>query len=101
MHGPVAQSGFILPAIVWALATFTAFRCVRRGQIELQTKCMIRSIALTFAGVMLRVWLPAQLVLGVPFDVVYQVVAWLCWVPNVLVAEYLIRASRAPEGVVT
>lgn len=100
MHGPVAQTGFVVLAIIWMFVTIRAVDYVRRGQIALHREWMIRSIALTFAGVMLRVWLPAQLVLGVPFDVAYQVVAWLCWVPNALIAEYLIRMTRKPKRIV-
>jgi uncharacterized membrane protein len=94
MHGPIAQSGFIVLAVIWLLITFRALQCARRGEIELHREWMTRSVALTFAGVMLRVWLPAQLISGVSFDVAYQVVAWLCWVPNLVVAEYLIRGLR-------
>lgn len=94
MHGPIAQSGFILLAVIWLVVTFKAVQFARRGEISLHREWMIRSIALTFAGVMLRVWLPAQIVSGVPFDVAYQVVAWLCWVPNLIVAEYIVRELR-------
>lgn len=98
MHGPIARSGFILLAVIWLTVTFRALQFARRGEIVLHREWMIRSIALTFAGVMLRVWLPAQLITGVPFDVAYQVVAWLCWVPNLVVAEYIIRELRNTKG---
>lgn len=94
MHGPIAQSGFIVLAVIWLTVTFRALQLARRREIGLHREWMIRSIALTFAGVMLRVWLPAQLITGVSFDVAYQVVAWLCWVPNLIVAEYFIRELR-------
>jgi len=50
---------------------------------------MIRSLALTFAAVTLRVYLPLSVAVGLPFDVAYPVIAWVCWVPNLLVAECL------------
>ncbi len=59
---------------------------------------MIRSAGLTFAGVTLRLWLPAQLIFGVPFDVAYQVVAWVCWVPNLIVAEYFVRKLKVANS---
>jgi hypothetical protein len=59
---------------------------------------MVRNFALTFAAVTLRVWLPAGTAAGVPFAVAYPVVAWLCWVPNLLAAEALIRTI--PRGFV-
>ncbi len=89
--GLIAQSGFVLLAVIWLLATFRALQVVMRGQIALHQAWMIRSIALTFAGVTLRVLLPVQLMAGITIDVAYPVVAWLCWVPNLVVAEYIIR----------
>ena len=59
---------------------------------------MIRSYSLTFAAVMLRIYLPISLAAGVPFDIAYPAIAWLCWVPNVIVCERaFVRASAAAE----
>ena len=55
---------------------------------------MIRNYALTFAGVMLRIWVPVTTTLGAEFTAAYTVIAWMCWVPNLLVAEWIIRRSR-------
>ncbi|QEE35651.1 DUF2306 domain-containing protein [Octadecabacter sp. SW4] len=96
--GPIAQSGFVLLAVIWLIATFRALQVVRLGQIGLHQEWMIRSIALTFAGVTLRIILPAQLVSGISLDVAYPIVAWLCWVPNLIVVEYFIRRSRTAKG---
>jgi hypothetical protein len=43
----------------------------------------------------LRIYLPLAMVVGLPFEAAYSVVAWLCWVPNLLVASFLVR-DRAP-----
>jgi len=83
----------VLLGVIWLLATLRALQVVVRGQIALHQAWMIRSIALTFAGVTLRVLLPVQLLAGISIDVAYPVVAWLCWVPNLVVAEHFIRKS--------
>ena len=58
---------------------------------------MIRSYALCLAAVMLRVYLPLFGVLGVPFESSYPAISWLCWVPNLIVAEWwIINSSIAP-----
>jgi len=44
--------------------------------------------------VMLRLWMPTSQALGIDFLMAYQAVGWLCWVPNLLVAEWSIRAGR-------
>ncbi len=51
---------------------------------------MIRSYALTFAAVTLRIWLPLSQVAGLPFAQAYPAIAWFCWVPNLIVVEWLI-----------
>jgi hypothetical protein len=66
---------------------------------------MIRSYALVFAGirwyslvfaaVTLRIELPNLAVVFQDFDPAYAVVSWLCWVPNLLVAEWYVRWCRA------
>ena len=57
--------------------------------------------ALTFAAVMLRIYLPIALVAGIPFIDAYQAIAWACWVPNLLVVEWwLLRPVRAKAAYV-
>ena len=51
---------------------------------------MIRSHALTLAAVTLRIYLPLELALGMSFHDAYRVVSWLCWVPNLVAAEWFI-----------
>jgi hypothetical protein len=58
---------------------------------------MVRNVAVTLAAVTLRLWLPVLLGMHVPFDTAYPIVAWLCWVPNLLVAETIIRRGARPR----
>ena len=57
---------------------------------------MIGSYALTLAAVTLRIYLPLSLALGVPFANAYRVISWLCWVPNIILAEWLVRRTQVP-----
>lgn len=54
---------------------------------------MVRSYALTLPAVTLRIYLPVSLIAGVHFMVAYPAIAWLCWVPNAIAAEWLIRSG--------
>jgi hypothetical protein len=66
---------------------------VRSGNIEAHRQWMIRNFALTLAAVTLRHYLPFMLfVLHWPFARAYVTVSWLCWVPNLLIAEWMVRA---------
>ena len=81
-------------AVLWLATGVLAYRAIRAGRIEEHRRWMIRNFALTFAGVMLRLWMPVSVVSGIPFGTAYAVVAWLCWVPNLIVAEVFFNARR-------
>jgi hypothetical protein len=55
---------------------------------------MIRSYSLCLAAVMLRLYLPAAQTMGFQFEDAYPVIAWICWVPNLVVAEWFFVRSR-------
>lgn len=88
--GIVGQSGFFLLAVLWLATTATGIWQARQRNFASHQRWMIRSAALTWAAVTLRLYLPVlSTTLG--FDTGYMMVAWLCWVPNLLVAEWLLR----------
>lgn len=88
--GIVGQSGFFLLAVLWLATTATGIWQARQRDIISHQRWMIRSAALTWAAVTLRLYLPV-LTATLGFDTGYMLVAWLCWVPNLLVAEWLVR----------
>jgi hypothetical protein len=55
---------------------------------------MVRNFVPAFAAVTLR--LPGSMAAGVPFGLAYPVIAWLCWVPNLIVAEWVLRRTPDP-----
>ena len=94
--GPIAKAGFALLAMLWFWTTFKAFSEIRKWNVTEHRAWMIRSYSLTFAAVTLRFWLPVELaLLGLNFLDAYRIVAWLCWVPNLAVAELLVYRMRA------
>jgi uncharacterized membrane protein len=94
--GLPARVGFGLLAVLWLTATGMAYRHIRAGNQPAHRRWMIRSYALTFAAVTLRIYVPLSQVYGIPFEPAYQTIAWLCWVPNLIVAEWLILRQPAP-----
>lgn len=92
LEGLPTHFGFGILAVLWFFTGLQAYRKVRQGDIEAHRQWMIRNFALTLAAVTLRIELPLMLaVLHWPFHVSYIIVSWLCWVPNVLVAEWMVR----------
>jgi len=100
-EGLVTHVGFGLLAVLWIASTLQAYRHIRARQIELHRRWMIRSFSLTLAAVTLRIILPFELAIGIPFPDAYQVVSWLCWVPNLVVAEWIVlRSARQSAAAV-
>jgi uncharacterized membrane protein len=91
---------FGLLGLSMLFTTWTALRMVLAGRIGDHRRWMIRSFSLIFAGVMLRVLSPIYgLLSGVglvsfSFETAYTWIAWLCWVPNLLIAVWITRRPR-------
>ncbi len=86
--GSMAKLGFAVLAILWLYTGLRAYLAVRDGAIDEHRKWMARNYSLTFAAVMLRLYLPASMVAGIEFTLAYPVIAWLCWVPNLVFVEW-------------
>ena len=92
--GPTSKIAFGLLAIGWITFTALALRKAALGDFAAHRNFMIRSYALTLSALTLRAWkwsITNSVELP-PMDV-YRMVAWLGWVPNILIAELLIRRS--------
>ncbi|HEY6644832.1 DUF2306 domain-containing protein [Povalibacter sp.] len=94
--GPFVQWGFGLLAVSWLGSTFGAYRYIRRRNLAAHRDWMIRSYALTLAAVTVRLYLPSAQLADLPMAMAYPAIAWLSWVPNLLLAEWIIRSRRAP-----
>lgn len=94
--GILSRLGFACLALAWLHTGARAYAAARSHDFAAHRRWMVRNFALAFAAVTLRLWLPGLVGLGVPFDLAYPVVAWLCWLPNMLVAERLLRNDARP-----
>jgi len=94
--GPVAGWGFFILAVLWVPFTLLALAAAMRRDFAAHERWMVRSFALTFGAVTLRLYLPIGLA-TVGFNESYPIIAWLAWVPNLVVAEIWLR-SRSPAG---
>ena len=85
-----ADLGFSLLSAVWLFATVRAIFLARNQDWAAHQRWMIRSFSLCFAAVTLRIYLGVFFALGVPFEQFYTALAWLCWVPNLVVVEWFL-----------
>jgi uncharacterized membrane protein len=93
--GALASSGFLSLGGLWIGTTVVGYRTIRQGRVQEHREWMLRSYALCAAAITLRMYLPLTLVTHVPFAIGYGAVAWICWIPNLILAEWLVQRRRA------
>ncbi len=96
--GPTSKIAFGLLAVGWITFTAIALVKAKNGDFAAHRRFMIRSYALTLSALTLRAWKWSitNTVELPPMDV-YRAVAWLGWVPNIIIAEVLIRFRDRPS----
>jgi uncharacterized membrane protein len=99
--GPVASVGFVLLGVIWLHVTIQAWRLARARRFDEHRRWMIRSFALTFSAVTLRLYLPIGPIFGMGFMDSYVLVSWLSWGPNLLAAELYLRRNRGNRPLLT
>lgn len=92
--GGWARAGFGTLAVLWLVTGAVALVCILRGKVQAHRRWMTHNFALTLAAVALRLYLPASVGGGLALDVAYPIVAWLCWAPHLVVAEWLLRRAE-------
>ncbi len=97
-HGRVAGMGFLLLGVAWVLSTGMALRLAMVGDYSRHRRWMIRSFALTFAAVTLRLYLGVAEAADLNYEASYQAVAWISWVPNILIVEWRLRLMPRTSG---
>lgn len=96
--GLLSQTAFTTLSVLWIFFTVKAYLAIRRRDFVAHGNFMIRSYALTLSALTLRAWkfLLVWLIHPHPMDA-YMLVAWLGWVPNLLLAEWFIRKKLAKK----
>lgn len=89
--GIISVLGFFSLGVIWLSTTILGFKAIKKGNVELHEKIMVFSFAACFAAVTLRIWLPILTSIMGEFTGAYRIVAWLCWVPNIVVAYFIVR----------
>jgi hypothetical protein len=94
--GIISTTGFAGLALSWLFTLIKAYSSILNKNLQDHQDWMIRNYALTFAAVTLRIWLPfSQAGLHMDFNSAYRIISWLCWIPNLVVAELIVRKNRS------
>lgn len=93
--GFLSKISFVILGFLWWFTTFKAFQLARQRKFKEHKQWMWRSFALTISAITLRMWkvIIVYLFHPNPMDV-YQIIAWLGWIPNILLIEYLITKKH-------
>lgn len=90
--------GFTALSLMWGFTLFRGIHSILSSHKPMEHgRWMLRNYALTCAAIMLRIYVPlAEVLFGISdTNITFSVIAWLCWVPNLLVAELVIYLTRS------
>jgi hypothetical protein len=97
----IVTSGFFTLALVWLATLVLAVHAITvRHDVAAHRFWMIVSFSLTFVAVVLRVENGILLATGT-FETLYPFLAWIAWIPNLVIAMLLARRlnrSRVNRG---
>ncbi|WP_433199299.1 DUF2306 domain-containing protein [Nocardia sp. CA-107356] len=99
--------GFGTLAVLWGWTAWRGYRAVRQRDFANHQAWMIRNFALTYAAVTLRSWFGVLILAQIPFvhgddpfttilREAYTPLPFLCWLPNIVIAELIIRRRGLP-----
>ena len=88
--GLVSRVGFGTLAALWLFTAAKALLAVKSRSYDVHEVWAVRCFALAFAAVTLRLYLGVFFAMGFSFDEFYPALGWLCWVPNLLLVEWVI-----------
>lgn len=93
--GFLSKISFVILGSLWWFSTYKAYQYARQKRFKEHKQWMWRSFAFTLSALTLRIWkvIIVYLFHPNPMDV-YQIIAWLGWIPNILLIEYLITKKH-------
>ncbi len=95
-----SQTSFITLSVLWWVTTYMGYRKARSKDFDTHRKWIIISYALALSALTLRAWkfgITNWTDLNMkPMDL-YRLVAWIGWVPNLIVAILIISVERKKQ----
>jgi hypothetical protein len=98
--GIVSHTGFALLALIWLFTGYRAYAAARARDFVAHRAWMIRNFALALGALTLRIQLGACFAAKIPFETFYPILAWTAWIPNVIIAEWIVHRIKSDEPTV-
>lgn len=89
MGGLVSRVGFSILALLWLSTTYQTMRYAIKKNVKQHQKWAYRSYALTFSAITQRMFLLIPLLTDIGFMPIYRLSAWLPWIINLSIAQWL------------
>lgn len=86
-----SRTSFLLLGVLWYFFTLKGIISIKNKSVLRHKKFMLRSFALAFSAITLRLWKVIIVCFFEPNPMeVYRIIAWLGWIPNILIIEWYI-----------
>jgi hypothetical protein len=89
----VARAGLFAQGLVWLALLALAVVAIRCGAVTQHARLMIAMAAVASGAIWLRLVVYAAVSAGLPFDSVYAVATWACWLVPLVLAAYLTKSK--------
>jgi uncharacterized membrane protein len=94
LGGLVSQLGFMSIGVIAVFTTFKGYAAIVNRQIGEHQAWMRYSYACCLASVTLRLWSPLLGTIVQDGLLLYQIVAWLSWIPNLLFVKIFLNKKK-------
>lgn len=96
-RGPWVLSSFLLQCVAWFTCTLLAYLRIRQRDVQSHREWVLRSFSLSLAAITLRVYVfLSSWSLDLTVPTAYATIAWLSWVPNLLICEWYLNMNKRP-----
>jgi hypothetical protein len=75
----IARAGFFVQGLVWLTLLTAAVTAIRCGNVARHARLMIAMAAVASGAIWLRLVICGAVAVGLPFDPIYAVASWVCW----------------------
>lgn len=84
--------GFLILNTLWLGTTILAYLSIKRKKVILHSQWMMRSFFLSFANMTIYIIVAiTHNLMNVSYEHSYTIAVWLCWIINLLIAEFIIK----------
>jgi hypothetical protein len=94
--GGATRAGFFTQGLVWLALVSLAVGAIRRGEFARHARLMLAMAAVASGALWLRLLMAGVTAAQWPFETVYAIASWACWLVPLGITLVATRPERAP-----